>query len=70
MLTYERERKQWKEFSTFRRDTAEGKGPGPRLRNWNSPIMAGNEELVQYLARFARHETFIEKVKGVFGGND
>ena len=68
VLTYERERKQWKEFSTFRR--GEGKGAEPRLRNWNSPIMAGNEELVQYLAKFARHETFIEKVKGVFGGND
>lgn len=65
-LTYERERKQWKEFSTFRK----APGEGPRLRNWNSPIMAGNEELVQYLAKFARHETFMEKVKGVFGGND
>ena len=68
VLTYERERKQWKEFSTFRR--GEGKGAEPRLRNWNSPIMAGGEEVVQYLAKFARHETFIEKVKGVFGGND
>ncbi len=70
VLTYERERKHWKEFSTFRMGTGDGKVATPRLRNWNSPIMAGNEELVQYLAKFARHETFIEKVKGVFGGND
>ena len=62
VLTYERARKQWSEFAKF--DSG-----GAPLRNWHNPIMAGNEELVQYLARFARHETFVEKVKGVFGGS-
>ena len=69
VLTYDRGRKQWDEFSTFRSTTVNGKSNVPKLRNWHSPIMAGGEEVVQYLAKFARHETFIEKVKGVFGGS-
>jgi len=69
VLTYERDRKQWKEFSTFRSSAGEGKSSVPKLRNWHSSIMAGGEEVVQYLAKFARHETLIEKVKGVFGGS-
>ena len=69
VLTYDRGRKQWGEFSNFRSSAGEGKSSVPRLRNWHSPIMAGSEEVVQYLAKFARHETLIEKVKGVFGGS-
>ena len=66
VLTYDRARKQWHEFCRF--GNASGEGGGPRLRDWHSPIMVGSKEMVQYLARFARHESLVEKVKGVFGG--
>ncbi len=69
VLTYERGSKQWRELSRFGKPSVDVKGSAPRLRDWRSPIMAGNEELVQYLSRFARHETLVEKVKGVFKGS-
>ena len=69
VLTYDRAKKQWHEFCRFGNASGEGKGGGPRLRDWHSPIMVGSEEMVRYLARYARHETLVDKVKGVFGGS-
>ena len=69
VLTYDRAKKQWHEFCRFGNASGEGKAGGPRLRDWHSPIMVGSEEMVRYLARYARHETLVDKVKGVFGGS-
>ena len=47
VLTYDRTKKQWHEFCRFGNASGEGKGGGPRLRDWHSPIMVGSEEMVQ-----------------------
>ena len=69
VLTYDRGKKQWQDFSRFNVPGKDRKASAPRLRDWHSPIMAGNEELVQYLARYAKHGNLLQKVKGVFGGS-
>ena len=69
MLTYDRGKKHWQDFSRFKVPGKDRKASAPRLRDWHSPIMAGNAELVQYLARYAKHGNLLQKVKGVFGGS-